>query len=160
MAKKQYYDITNLLNTKAQYMMLLGQRANGKSYQVKKTMLENAYRNHKWFIYLRRYKADIKTKAVENYFNDMPIAKITDNEYSGIIAWNGAIYFSCENDKGETVKIAQAILELKGYDLSPYNADGDFGNLTESRVKEYQTKADINVTGIIDEQTWISLIGG
>mgnify|MGYP003293015550 CR=1 FL=1 len=104
MAKKQYYDITNLLNTKAQYMMLLGQRANGKSYQVKKTMLENAYRNHKWFIYLRRYKADIKTKAVENYFNDMPIAKITDNEYSGIIAWNGAIYFSCENDKGETVK--------------------------------------------------------
>lgn len=65
-----------------------------------------------------------------------------------------------KGDKGETVKIAQAILELKGYNLSPYSADGDFGNLTEKRVKEYQTKANINVTGIIDEQTWISLIGG
>ena len=43
MAKKKYYDITNLLNTKAQYMILLGQRANGKSYQCKKTVLEAAY---------------------------------------------------------------------------------------------------------------------
>lgn len=104
MAKKQYYDITNLLKTKAQYMMLLGQRANGKSYQVKKTVLENAYENKRKFIYLRRYKADIKTKAVETYFADMPIAKITNNEYNGIIAWNGSIYFSKLNEKGETVK--------------------------------------------------------
>ena len=43
MIKKQYYDISNLLKTKAQYMILLGQRANGKSYQAKKTVLEAAY---------------------------------------------------------------------------------------------------------------------
>ena len=30
MSKVNYYDITNMLKTKAQYMMLLGQRANGK----------------------------------------------------------------------------------------------------------------------------------
>ena len=45
MAKKKYYDIKNLLETKAQYMILLGQRANGKSYQCKKTVLEDAYNN-------------------------------------------------------------------------------------------------------------------
>ena len=39
MAKRNYYNIENLLATKAQYLMLLGQRANGKSYQVKKTVL-------------------------------------------------------------------------------------------------------------------------
>ena len=71
MAKKQYYDITNILQTKAQYMMLLGQRANGKSYQAKKTVLEDSYKNDNKFVYLRRYKADIKTKAVESYFEDM-----------------------------------------------------------------------------------------
>lgn len=103
MAKK-YYDITNLLNTKAQYMMLLGQRANGKSYQAKKTALENAYLNKRWFVYLRRYKADIKTKAVESYFADMPIKKITKGEYTGISAWNGSIYFTFINEKGEIEK--------------------------------------------------------
>lgn len=104
MAKKQYYDITNVLKTKAQYIILLGQRANGKSYQAKKTVLENAYNNKRKFVYLRRYKADIKTKAVETYFADMPISKITNGEYSGITAWNGDIYFTSVNEKGETVK--------------------------------------------------------
>ena len=75
MAKK-YYDISNILETKAQYMILLGQRANGKSYQAKKTVLEDAYYNDRKFVYLRRYKADIKTKAVESYFEDMPIKEI------------------------------------------------------------------------------------
>lgn len=104
MAKKKYYDITNLLATKAQYMILLGQRANGKSYQAKLTVLENAYKNNKWFVYLRRYKADVKTKAVEAYFADMPIEKITKGEYTGLCAWNGSIYFTVLNDKSESVK--------------------------------------------------------
>ena len=102
--KKKYYDITNLLNTKAQYMILLGQRANGKSYQAKKTVLEAAYANDRWFVYLRRYKADIKAKAVEAYFSDMDINAITHGEYEGIIAWNGSIYFSIRNEKDELVK--------------------------------------------------------
>ena len=104
MAKKQYYNISNILQTKAQYMMLLGQRANGKSYQAKKTVLEDSYNNDNKFVYLRRYKADIKTKAVESYFEDMPISKLTKNEYDGIVAWNGSIYFSKINEKGEKVK--------------------------------------------------------
>ena len=104
MAKKKYYDITNLLKTKAQYMILLGQRANGKSYQAKKTVLEDAYANDRWFVYLRRYKADIKAKAVEAYFEDMDINAITHGEYEGIIAWSGSIYFSIRNEKDELVK--------------------------------------------------------
>ena len=56
MAKKKYYDISNMLSTKAQYMMLLGQRANGKSYQAKKTVLSNAFKTGRKFVYLRRWK--------------------------------------------------------------------------------------------------------
>ena len=104
MARKKYYDISNLLKTKAQYMILLGQRANGKSYQAKKTVLDDAYNNDRWFVYLRRYKADIKTKAVEAYFADMNIEEITHHEYSGIAAWNGSIYFTLINEDGAVVK--------------------------------------------------------
>lgn len=102
--KKKYYDISNLLKTKAQYMMLLGQRANGKSYQAKLTVLKDAYKNNRWFVYLRRYRADIKAKAVEAYFADMNIEEITGKEYDRVIAWSGSIYFGLVNDKGEVVK--------------------------------------------------------
>lgn len=100
----KYYDISNVLKTEAQYIILLGQRSNGKSYQAKLTVLKNAYKNKKNFVYLRRWQADIKTKAIKSYFADMPISKITNGEYSGIEAWNGDIYFTKEDDKGNTIK--------------------------------------------------------
>lgn len=104
MKKGKYYDISNLLSTNAHYMMLLGERANGKSYQVKKTVLEAAYNNHRWFVYLRRYQADIRTKAVSAYFEDMPIREITKGEYTGVIAYNGEIYFTTRDEDGDIKK--------------------------------------------------------
>lgn len=104
MAKHTYYDISNMLSTNAQYMILLGQRANGKSYQAKKTVIDNAFRNKKKFIYLRRWKADIKAKAVDNYFADADIKEWTDGLYDGIVCWNGSIYFGVINEDGEMIK--------------------------------------------------------
>ena len=98
--KKNYYDITNLLSTDAQYLMLLGQRSNGKSYQVKKTVLEKAYRDQGLFVYLRRYRADLKQAYVTSYFDDMPILNITNGEYDSIRAINGSIYFVELNEEG------------------------------------------------------------
>lgn len=104
MAKKKYYDITNLFNTGAQYMMLLGQRANGKSYQVKHKVIEEFLENGSKFIYLRRWQRDIKTAAVEKYFDDVDIPKITNGEWEGIYCWQGSIYLYKVNDKGKKIK--------------------------------------------------------
>ena len=101
MAKRNYYNISNLLKTKAQWLMLLGQRANGKSYQVKKTVLEDAYNNKGKFVYLRRYRADIKQAFVTAYFDDMPISKITNGEFDSVRALNGNIYFIRLSEEGE-----------------------------------------------------------
>lgn len=132
MAKKQYYDIKNLLSTKAQYLMLLGQRANGKSYQVKKTVLEDAYNNNKWFVYLRRYKADIKQNSVESYFLDMPIDKITDNEYTGVCAWNGELFFTrYDEEKQATIKGLKIgrYCALNEYERYKSNVFMDYNNI-------------------------------
>ena len=104
MKKKEYYNIKNLLSTNAQYLMLLGERANGKSYQVKKTVLERAYRgieeNTGLFVYLRRWREDIKIGNVTSYFDDMPIDKITKGEYETVTCFQGYIYFAnIEEDK-------------------------------------------------------------
>ena len=105
MAKKiKYYDISNMLSTNAQYMILLGQRANGKSYQAKVTALKSAYYDDKRFVYLRRWREDIKTKAVQAYFGDMPVYTITNGEYDHIKVWNGEIFFARFNDEGKEEK--------------------------------------------------------
>lgn len=103
MAKIKYYDIKNVLSTEAPYIMLLGQRANGKSYQAKKTVLERYMRTGEKFIYLRRYKEDVKQKNIIAYFADMPISKITKGEWEEIDAYAGSIYF-IRYDDGKKIK--------------------------------------------------------
>lgn len=104
MAKKQYYDISNILKTNASFMMLLGQRSNGKSFQVKKTVLEAAYHHDKLFVYLRRWERDIKQDYVTEYFSDMPIKEITNGVYTGVLAYQGYIYFYNLDDDNKIVK--------------------------------------------------------
>lgn len=103
-----YYDIKPLLDTKAQYLMLLGERANGKSYQCKLTVLNHAYKNGRKFIYLRRWQADITAKGVESYFADMDIKKITKGKFNCISCYAGFIYFGILDKEGK-VKRAQEI---------------------------------------------------
>lgn len=104
MAKKQYYDISNIMSTNAQYMILLGQRANGKSYQAKKIALEAAYNDGKKFVYLRRWKDDIKAASVEKYFIDMPIETITHGEFDHVKAWHNNLYFAQHDDSGKDIR--------------------------------------------------------
>lgn len=120
MAKQKYYDISNILSTNSAYNILLGQRANGKSYQAKKKVLEEAYRNQKKFVYLRRWQADIKVKAVVAYFDDMPIFEITEGKYTGVTAISNTIYFTYidENDepqRGEEIGRYCALNEAERY---------------------------------------------
>lgn len=111
-----FYSISNMLKTKAQYMILLGQRSNGKSYQAKDLVMGEAYEpdriihileracDEAKFIYLRRWKEDIKTKFVEEYFGDMPIKKITKGKYDCVIAYNGFLYYGNTDKEGNRTK--------------------------------------------------------
>ena len=101
---KTYYDIKPLLKNEANYYILLGMRANGKSYQVKETVLTDAYKNGNLFVYLRRFKDDIKQYYVESYFADMDIEAITEGKFSLVVAWQGFIYFASIDDKGQIIK--------------------------------------------------------
>lgn len=119
MAKINYYNIHPLLDLagdKCKWFMLLGQRANGKSYQVKKLCLEDAFKGMSTgtgkFMYLRRWKEDVKQDSVTSYFNDAPIAEITEGKYTGIVAYHGFIYFTYiddTDDEGKTKRAEPAI---------------------------------------------------
>lgn len=104
MSTPAYYDINNILATQASYMMLLGERANGKSYQVKLTVLTHAFETGRKFIYLRRWQSDLSAKMVESYFSDMDIKKITKKKFDCVVCYAGYIYFGITGDKGKVTR--------------------------------------------------------
>lgn len=90
-------------NTDADYKGLLGGRNIGKSYQVKLKILEKVYQNDCEFIYLRRYKEDMKNQLVTDYFGDMNIPEITRGTFSAIYTYQGNIYFCNKDEMGKPI---------------------------------------------------------
>lgn len=101
MRKKKYYNIKPLLKTKAAYMILLGMRANGKSYAAKYEALTKAFQDQVNFVYLRRWREDIKQANVEAYFSDMPIERITEGQYTYVAAYQSYLYFANVGEDGK-----------------------------------------------------------
>lgn len=62
-----------------------------------------------------------------------------------------------KGSSGQYVKMAQELLLKKGFNLSPYGADGKFGNKTLSAVKAFQKANSLSVDGIIGKMTWKAL---
>jgi predicted ATPase len=90
MSKIPYYTIDRIKKENAQINLIIGERSNGKSYQVKheeaiypfinsynklkkEGILESAYNKLDRFFLLRRLEAEIKNSFVEKYFNDVDI---------------------------------------------------------------------------------------
>lgn len=112
MAKQIYYTLKRILEIIAQFYMLLGERSNGKSFSVKEKVLEDAYNNNEEFVYVRRWKEDIKSLSIEQYFDDLVcdgdgvehVKRITNGEYSDIAVYRGAIYFANLDDELKKVR--------------------------------------------------------
>ena len=43
--KEQYYSLSRILKTNAQYYFLIGERSNGKSYAVKEECVKSSYKD-------------------------------------------------------------------------------------------------------------------
>lgn len=105
-------------------------------------------------------------------YSNLESAKSVCKEGYFVFDENGNVVYPIDNkvdnalptirkgDKGSRVKAVQALLIGYGYDLSPYGADGSFGSLTETRVKEYQSKNGLTVDGVVGVNTWNKLLGG
>lgn len=63
------------------------------------------------FILLRRWREDISSLWVEQYFNDVDISKLTNNKYNCITVYRKVLYFTfydSETDKkkrGEKIRL-------------------------------------------------------
>lgn len=65
-----------------------------------------------------------------------------------------------KGSSGEYVTLLQTLLIQHGYDLSPYGADGKFGNKTLEAVKAFQKANNLSVDGVVGRNTWTALEAG
>lgn len=101
--KPKYVSIKNLvLRDDLQYIMLLGQRSNGKSYAVKQHCLTHFWQTGKRFVYVRRWQIEVRASDVEAYFRDAPVEAITGGKYTCVTVYRGGIYLSNINEDGKT----------------------------------------------------------
>jgi peptidoglycan hydrolase-like protein with peptidoglycan-binding domain len=52
----------------------------------------------------------------------------------------------------------QYMLKARGYDLSPYGADGVYGPVTENAVRAFQEASHLSENNGVDDPTWEHLI--
>lgn len=119
-------------------------------------------------IYRIRKSWDDAKSQIGAYAN-LESAKSVCKEGYFVFDENGNVVYPVDNkdalptvrkgDKGSRVKAVQALLIGYGYNLNPYGADGSFGSLTETRVKEYQSKNGLTVDGVVGTNTWNKLLG-
>lgn len=110
--RKIKYDISKILSKKCRWNFIIGMRSNGKSFEVKYDAISRAYKEGKKIAYVRRWDTDIKTAAVDSYFDDMrkasngymAIDDITNGEWEGISAYRGYLYFYRYDDNGKMIR--------------------------------------------------------
>lgn len=74
-----YYDNSKLLSRNSLINFVIGERGCGKSYAFKKFLTNRCIKNNEEFVYLRRYKTELKT-SVPHFFDDL----IANNEFPDV----------------------------------------------------------------------------
>lgn len=81
-----FYDRTEIDATDANWRIIIGQRSNGKSYSICKTILEDYFDSGKRAAYIRRYEEMITPKNIQTLFDPhiSLIIAASNGEYNGV----------------------------------------------------------------------------
>lgn len=93
--KQKYYSLSAIEKQKPwSYACIFGQKGNGKSFAVKKKIIDDFIAGRGEFVYLRRFQDETKQHLVTAQFADMPVQEMTGGEFERIEAYQNGLYFS------------------------------------------------------------------
>ena len=78
MSKSMYWDINNSISRNCLFNFVVGNRGAGKTYGAKKKVIERYLKTGEQFIYVRRYKEELK--RIKTFFDDIA-AEFPDAEF-------------------------------------------------------------------------------
>lgn len=161
MTKKiKYYKLDKIDKRGSNINMIIGERSNGKSFQVKheKGVLKywndsiNYHANYKnkneiieeiikskerRFILVRRLKEETKESVIVNYFNDIDVDSITNGEYTNISVYRGRIYLANYNMEENKLIRGEYIGYIIPLSLEQNYAGSSFLDVTDIIMEEF-----------------------
>ena len=75
MDKSFYYSLQKVLSYNALINIIIGERGVGKSFSCKKYIINRALKHNEEFVYLRRYKTELKN-SVPHFFDDINMENV------------------------------------------------------------------------------------
>ena len=137
----KHYNIDNLVNEKADFNILFGERSNGKSYQLKhKRAVINYLETGKRFILLRRFREEITASMIEQYFMDVDVEGLTKGKYDCIVNYRKQIFLAKYDSnkmkaiRGEKIGYAMALSTEQNV------AGGSFLDVSDIIFEEFMTR--------------------
>ena len=144
MAKKKqiHYNMDEIASLDCQWNMIIGERANGKSYQVKhKRGIEKYLKTGKRFVYLRRFKEEIKSSTIEAYFQDVDISKLTKGKYNTIQYWRNRIYLANYDSETNATKKGECIGYTMSLNQEQNYAGGSYLDVEDIIYEEFMSRS-------------------
>lgn len=158
-----HYNIDTLDKEGSQINWILGERSNGKSYQVKhkKGILRywcdgvNYHANYKnknevieecikskerRFGLIRRLQEEIKPSVALNYFSDIDVYKITDGKYNTFDIYRERVYLANYDIETHKTKRGEFIGYLFALSIEQNYAGGSFLDITDLIFEEVITR--------------------
>lgn len=104
--KEVHYNLDTIDKEGALFNIIYGERSNGKSYQVKhKKAVQKYVQTGRRFILMRRWREEISTEKIEQYFADVDVTGITNGRYNCIVVYRRQLYFAnYDFEEGKTQK--------------------------------------------------------
>lgn len=104
--KTTHYNLDAIDKENATINFIYGERSNGKSYQVKhKKAVVKYIKTHRRFILMRRWREEISSEKIEQYFADVDVTGLTNAKYNCIIMYKKQLFFATYDfDKNKTVR--------------------------------------------------------
>lgn len=141
MKNVKHWNIDKLASIGAIFNIAFGERSNGKSYQLKHKMGVIHYlETGKRFILLRRFREEVTSGAIEQYFNDVDVDRLTEGKYDCIVSYRKHIYlakYDTETMKpirGEKIGYAMALSTEQNF------AGGSFLDVDNIIFEEFMTR--------------------
>lgn len=124
--KEPFVNLKPVLKFMAHYILLIGERSNGKTTSVLDYILYRKAKFGEEAAYFRRWDTDVKPKNSTNLFDSIVerglVKKYTKGEWTNIIYYGGSWYLEKEtiNEKNKVVKVRDEKPFMRSFTIADY----------------------------------------
>lgn len=107
----KFYSLKRILETGAQYNIIIGQRSNGKTYAALEHVLRRNIESGVQFAYVRRYREDLRAKRGDTLFNPFHdnglVAKLCGGRWDRVVYRSSRWYLAVWDEQLDTMVVSE-----------------------------------------------------